>query len=583
MVTFVSRELHFSAARGGVVASLGRSLRERVPVLHESMFAGLDSEARLLAYRVRYKGTKSIHERRDHGAAAAPRNFLAVLDQSGRVLELTDEACFTPMAELQRDLVAGRRRVFTLCGRQIAALVAWPLPEGGPAGHLVVGRVLGDSYVEDVARFIGTEVLVRDAGGLVATSLRDLEDKQVLAPLPGRVIDALAAGQVGQIETLRLGRYRGFSSDGERFEAGADQVRFFLGAGRLPNAAEGSGLQLVLAAPVSVVTRGTDLATLLQGISAIVLAGGLSLLLLRLFAQQSRPLYELRDATARVAEGDFTVEVTPAASGESRKVAASFNAMVRRLREASTRLVHVEKLASMGTLAAGVAHEINNPLAFVSSNLEYVEDELRRVPGLDPAKIAGLLEAIADARDGARRMRTIVRDMRLFGGNGEENPGRLDLRPLLESSINLASSHLLDKARLVRDYGEVPEVLGIPHRLGQVFLNLLVNAAQAIRVGSSETNVIQVRTRVERGKAVIEVIDTGEGIRPEHLKRLFDPFFTTKPVGEGTGLGLSICHGIVAALGGSMEVESNLGAGSTFRVLLPLAPTEPVRTGAIAA
>jgi signal transduction histidine kinase len=245
--------------------------------------------------------------------------------------------------------------------------------------------------------------------------------------------------------------------------------------------------------------------------------------------------------------------------------------MVRRLREAGTRMLNVEKLAAMGTLAAGVAHEINNPLSFVLANLEYLGQELSALP-LDPAERERLAPALADALEGVARVRAIVRDMRLFSGKADEARLAIDVRPVLESSIHLAGNQIRHAARLVKDLREVPRVLASAQRLSQVFVNLLVNAAQAIQRGRSADDEIRVRTLFERGRVVVEVTDTGEGIPEENLARLFDPFFTTKPVGEGTGLGLSICHGIVSALGGTIEVESKHGTGSTFRVLLPPAP-----------
>jgi CheY-like chemotaxis protein len=150
----------------------------------------------------------------------------------------------------------------------------------------------------------------------------------------------------------------------------------------------------------------------------------------------------------------------------------------------------------------------------------------------------------------------------------------VDLRRVLKSSINLASSQIRHRARLQTDLSPAPTVRANERRLSQVFVNLLVNAAQAIPDGSAQRNEIRIALHTdEAGRAVVEVRDTGTGIAPEHLPRLFDPFFTTKPVGEGTGLGLAICHGIVSSLGGELSVESQLGLGSTFRVTLPAATT----------
>jgi CheY-like chemotaxis protein len=182
------------------------------------------------------------------------------------------------------------------------------------------------------------------------------------------------------------------------------------------------------------------------------------------------------------------------------------------------------------------------------------------------------------------RVRSIVRDLKTFSHPDEESLEIVDLRTVIKSSINLAASQIRHRARLQTDLDSAPAVRANARRLSQVFVNLLVNAAQAIPDGIAERNEIRIAMRTDdSGRAVVEVCDTGTGIAPEHLPRLFDPFFTTKPVGEGTGLGLSICHSIVSALGGELSVESELGHGSTFRVTLPAAPDDvapaPERAG----
>jgi signal transduction histidine kinase len=240
-------------------------------------------------------------------------------------------------------------------------------------------------------------------------------------------------------------------------------------------------------------------------------------------------------------------------------------------RENQMRLRLNERMAAVGMLAAGVAHEINNPLAFVSSNLCYIERELRRLQ-LSPADLGEMMEAITDAREGADRMRDIVQSLRALARGDSISTHPMDLHEVMENSVHLIWSRLRSKGQLVRDYGELPQVMGNSVQLSQVFVNLLLNAVQALPENGGEIRLV---TRPHNESQVrIEVHDTGCGIATEHLDRIFEPFFTTKPVGEGTGLGLSISHDIIRALGGELTVSSAVGQGTTFRILLPVA-TEP--------
>jgi signal transduction histidine kinase len=172
---------------------------------------------------------------------------------------------------------------------------------------------------------------------------------------------------------------------------------------------------------------------------------------------------------------------------------------------------------------------------------------------------------------GGDRVSDIVRDLKTFSRGDDGARGPVNVHAVLDLCANIARNQLLHRARLVKEYGEVPLVHANESQLAQVFLNLIVNAAQAIPLGASPTaNEVRITTRLQEDQLVVAISDTGAGIAPEHLHRLFEPFFTTKPVGVGTGLGLSICHGIVSALGGHITVESEPGRGSTFRVFLPL-------------
>ncbi len=241
---------------------------------------------------------------------------------------------------------------------------------------------------------------------------------------------------------------------------------------------------------------------------------------------------------------------------------------VSREKAAQEQLMISDRMASVGMLAAGVAHEINNPLGAALLNLEIVHDILCR-PAAKRSELE-LEEAMADARSAVARVREIVADLRIFARHEDPSAVRADVRRALESSVRMAWSEIRHRARVVKDYQDVPLVDGSEARLGQVFLNLIVNAAQAIPEGNVDKNMIRVATRTDaRGRAVVEVTDTGSGIAPDALSSLFSPFYTTKPPGIGTGLGLPICQRIVTQMGGEIQVDSELGKGATFRVVLP--------------
>jgi PAS domain S-box-containing protein len=266
--------------------------------------------------------------------------------------------------------------------------------------------------------------------------------------------------------------------------------------------------------------------------------------------------------------------------------------------EMQANLLHADRLAAVGTLAAGVAHEINNPLAYTMGNLDMLA---RRLPeatarlramvaadaeGEGPPAALGLAGAaglaadldeaesmLVVAREGAARVRSIVLDLLRFSRPDEALVGTVDVHEVLEYAISIATPEVRHRARLVRAYGPTPFVAVNESRLGQVFLNLLINAAQAIPEGHSEEQTLRIGTHTDdEGRVVIEVSDTGEGIPAHLLRRVFDPFFTTKPVGEGTGLGLFVSRSIVKTAGGDIAIESDVGCGTTVRVTLPSAP-----------
>lgn len=267
--------------------------------------------------------------------------------------------------------------------------------------------------------------------------------------------------------------------------------------------------------------------------------------------------------------------------------------LIGKLAAAQSQLLQSEKMASIGQLAAGVAHEINNPIGFVNSNLgtlrRYMDDlftllsayeagagELKTETrtALDNMRrdidISFVREDVAslltESMDGLQRVKRIVQDLRDFSHVNESEKQWANLEGGLDSTLNVAWSELKVKAEVSKEYGRIPEIECIPSQLNQVFMNLLLNAAHAIE----RQGRITIRTGQEEENVWVEVQDTGTGIKPEHLGRVFDPFFTTKPVGQGTGLGLSLSYGIVQKHEGRIAVKSEVGVGSVFRVTLPI-------------
>lgn len=277
-------------------------------------------------------------------------------------------------------------------------------------------------------------------------------------------------------------------------------------------------------------------------------------------------------------------------------------ALIRRLEETQGQLLQAEKMASIGQLAAGVAHEINNPIGYVSSNLgtlqTYVgalleivaacESRMAALPAADAAALRALLDKhdyvylredvvdlLRESGGGVQRVRQIVQDLKDFSHAGEQAWLWADLHKGLESTLNIVHNETKYVADVEPHYGELPQVYCLASQLNQVFMNLLVNAAHATAGRASRGRITVTTGRLDADEVFVEVADNGCGIAPEHLGRIFDPFFTTKPVGKGTGLGLSVSYGIVRRHGGRIEVDSRVGEGTRFRVCLPVSQGTP--------
>ena len=290
----------------------------------------------------------------------------------------------------------------------------------------------------------------------------------------------------------------------------------------------------------------------------------------------------LRERTQELEEANARLE----AEKEQQQV------LIRKLSDMQGQLLQSEKMASIGLLAAGVAHEINNPLAFISSNFGALERDAKDIlklisafegvegllPGDARAPVAFMKEDIglddirqdldalfAESREGLQRVKHIVQNLKDFSRPGGTEKEMADLEQGLDSTLNVAWNEIKYKADVVKEYAGVPELYCLPSQINQVFLNLLINAAHAIE----GKGTIIVRTGHDEKVVWVEIEDNGCGIAPAHLDHIFEPFFTTKPVGKGTGLGLSIVYGIVQGHQGTIGVKSEVGKGTVFRVALP--------------
>lgn len=271
--------------------------------------------------------------------------------------------------------------------------------------------------------------------------------------------------------------------------------------------------------------------------------------------------------------------------------------LIRKLQEAHEQLLQSEKMASVGQLAAGIAHEINNPVGFVNSNMGMLQNYvstlfnvidqydalLEKLPEAsqmlghisdirERADLKFLKDDVADlvneSMEGLKRVKDIVQSLKDFSHVGETDWQEADLHQGIDSTLNIVKNEIKYKANVVKDYGNLPPIKCIISQLNQVFMNLLVNASHAIK----ESGVITVSTGCNGAWVWVKIADNGSGIPPENMNRIFEPFFTTKPIGSGTGLGLSLSYGIVKKHGGRIEVESELGKGTTFTIHLPVQP-----------
>jgi PAS domain S-box-containing protein len=319
------------------------------------------------------------------------------------------------------------------------------------------------------------------------------------------------------------------------------------------------------AQPADAIGRGvTDLMSPTDAQKAAARIGEL----FRSGSRSSEPTeYKSRHADGR----DITVEISSIPiEYDGLPAVLAFARDITERKAIQEKLVQADRLAAVGTLAAGIAHEINNPLAYVQLGLQYLERELPKLTR-EPERLEDVLSRLHEVRSGAERVGTIVRDLKTFARADEVARGPVDLRSAIEAALKIADNEIRHRARLVRHYDDVPPVDGNVARIEQVFLNLLVNATHALSESGADSSEIRVSLRADpKGSVTAEVSDNGVGIPGDVIGRVFDPFFTTKPVGVGTGLGLPICRSIVESFGGQIDLVSEVGRGTTARVTLPI-------------
>jgi PAS domain S-box-containing protein len=445
-------------------------------------------------------------------------------------------------------------------------VVAWTVFHDAPSGVLRQEYLVLPLFVWAALRFgprgaTAASAVLATAGAWATAWAFHLAGGQGLAPDSPRiqiylglatatalVLAAEVAGRARTERKLRLARYA--------LDQGAEATLVCDAGGAIVLASEAAGRLLGRSTTELV---GQDVVALDRSLAAMAGGNGLASL-----SSRGDLRYEtvLEDSTGRRSPAE--VHLAFITYERSRFLAWSARDLSER-----RRIEEDQRLAAVGTLASGVAHEINNPLTYVTSSLAFLQEALERMRGVHP-EVPEAEEAAAEAVLGARRVRDIVRDLRFVARPPDGRLIEIDPVQEIRSALNLAQAEIQRRATLELELEPCPAVMAGQGQIGQVMVQLLLNAAQSIPPGPAGGHTVRVRSRRGGdGHALIAVADDGIGIPPEARARIFEPFFSTRPVGGGTGLGLSVCHGIVTALGGTIDVESEPGRGTTVTVRLP--------------
>jgi PAS domain S-box-containing protein len=426
----------------------------------------------------------------------------------------------------------------------VLPLFVWAALRFGPRGATASSAILAlvGAWATAWAFHLG------GGAGLAPDSAR-VQVYLALASATALVLGAEVAGRARTAAKLRLARYV--------LDQGAEATLVCDDQGRIVLASKAAGRLL-----------GRDVGDLLgRNVASLdrTLAGMLAKSGLHTLSAQQDLRYEtvLEDAEGRRPPAE--VHLAFVTNEGVRHLAWSARDLSRRRRAEEE-----QRLTAVGTLASGVAHEVNNPLTYVTSSIAFLQETLEKMRGLHP-EVPEAEEAAAEAMLGARKVRDIVRDLRFVARPPDGHLVEVDPVEEIRTALNLAQSGIQQKATLELRLEPCPPVLAARGQIGQVMVQLLLNAAQSIPAGAPASHTVRVSAERDGDDILVTVSDTGAGIPPEARARIFEPFYSTRPVGGGTGLGLSVCLGIVTGIGGGIEVDSEPGRGTTVRVRLPVA------------
>jgi signal transduction histidine kinase len=560
------------AADGWLTNSYSRSAR----IFHQHLERRLSGEAQLLSQFPAVVGAALGGDRARLAAEVERRlaplgaaEFWFVVSGAGADVAGASGSCPCDppsLAAAARDLGGAGHRIL-LCGATPALVVATPVGEAGaPRAWLGLGYRLEGDYVDGLKGMSSTEVSLLGPGGVLSTTLVDTERRRVTAHLDAETVQGvMGAGGIYVAERrIAVPGYAGYDGVLTRFDPEFD---VYLLSGPIEEGAGGLPLRLVFMVPVPLMTVGVKYSTLtLIGATAVMLAL-LAFLLRRLIAGMTRPMDALVSAADRVAAGNLRAEVPVPEPRELATLATAFNKMVRGLSEAQAQLVTSQKMAAVGQLAAGLAHEINNPLTVIIGFAQGME---KRVPEGSDLR----LPVTSIARE-ARRCHTLVQEILAYSrATGKHRPvAPVGVGAAVSAVLPLLEVRARDQKIAIKTEieGDLPEILSSHGRVEQILVNLCNNAMDAMPGGGTLT--LRARRRGPE-KVRLEVEDTGEGIPEEIRSRIVEPFFTTKEVGKGTGLGLTLVYGFLQQQGGTLEVESQVGRGTTMIIEWPVHPSK---------